>query len=221
MKKKQKNKGCLIILVFAILLFGGLIYALLNADELGANLTDDQQIIKDGTNLESNKVKKISSILSKCGVKDIVQVKHDKMLDNEYKKSGLGYRIDSEVASNIILNLDKTKKVYMVKYAGNKLYANGKVKHKLNEYVLDIDEMSDIQYKSENAVKTVLKAPDSADFPNINEWNIWKENGKIYASSFVNEANSFGQEMKNEFQITFNSSKRVVSMILDGKEYLK
>lgn len=81
MKKKQKNKGCLIILVFAILLFGGLIYALLNADELGANLTDDQQIIKDGTNLESNKVKKISSILSKCGVKDIVQVKHDKMLE--------------------------------------------------------------------------------------------------------------------------------------------
>lgn len=221
MGKKRKSKGCLIVLAFAILLFGGLVYTLLNADELGANLTDDQQIIKNGTKLENNEVKKISSILSKCGVKDIVKVKHDKLLDNEYKKAVLGYRIDSEVASNIILNLDKTKKVYMVKYAGNKLYANGKVKHKLDEYVLDIDEMSDIQYKSENAVKSVLKAPDSADFPNINEWNIWKENGKIYASSFVNAANSFGQEIRNEFQITFNSNERVVSIVLDGKEYLK
>ena len=70
-------------------------------------------------------------------------------------------------------------------------------------------------------VKKCLKAPSTADFPNITEWKFKKDKNEIILQSYVDSQNSFGTMIRSEFQIKFSPDGTTASFILDGTEYMQ
>ncbi len=92
----------------------------------------------------------------------------------------------------------------------------------LPRIAMSISEKTDIQTRCQNGVKSILKSPSSAKFPNITNWYIGKDKEKILVQSYVDAQNGFGAMIRNEFQVTFSSSgDTVTSLIMDGVEYIK
>lgn len=87
---------------------------------------------------------------------------------------------------------------------------------------MTISEQTDLQIRCQNAIKSILKAPSTAKFPSITEWYFAKDREKIVVQSYVDAQNSFGAEIRSEFQVTFTpSGDTITSLIFDGEEYIK
>lgn len=92
----------------------------------------------------------------------------------------------------------------------------------LPRIAMSISEKTDIQTRCQNGVKSILKSPSTAKFPNITNWYIGKDKEKIVVQSYVDAQNSFGAMIRSEFQVIFSSSgDTVTSLIMDGVEYIK
>lgn len=81
-------------------------------------------------------------------------------------------------------------------------------------------EKSDIHYKCQETIKTILKSPSTAKFPNILEWSMTKTRKGIVVQSYVDSQNSFGAELRNEFQFIIKGGT-ITSLIFDGQELMK
>lgn len=89
------------------------------------------------------------------------------------------------------------------------------------------DELATISVRSETLVKSVLKAPSTAEFPSLvteqSEWNV-RQNGERYiVTSWVDAENSFGAMVRSNYAIAFNwdgsedTEPEVESFIFDGE----
>ncbi|WML35344.1 hypothetical protein [Clostridium sp. OS1-26] len=217
--KSQKKIGWLIP-VFIICILGlAVAYTAKNEDKLGA--------MQGGTIMKTASITKeqeneVITILKECGINKIQKIEHDSSLDGINIEGEKGYRLKAENIDNIILYITKDSKVNMVRWADNSLYENGKVISKITDFTLSNKEVSDLQVKCQNAVKSVLKSPSTAKFPNILEWKFAKNKEKIIVQSYVDSQNSFGAEVRSEFRITLSpDGNSVKSFILGGEEYIK
>lgn len=62
----------------------------------------------------------------------------------------------------------------------------------------------DLMYKSENCIEQYLKAPKTAEFPDITEWEIRGEEGVVmYLQSYVDALNPLGVPLRHDFIIKF------------------
>ncbi len=87
---------------------------------------------------------------------------------------------------------------------------------------MSIDEESNIQIACQNGVKSILKSPSTAKFPNINDWYIGKDKDKILVQSYVDSQNGFGAMIRSKFQFILTpDGDGVKSFIFDGQEYMK
>lgn len=90
---------------------------------------------------------------------------------------------------------------------------------------LNTKEATNIQLRCEEAVKSVLKSPSTAKFPNIKKWYIARRREGIVAQSYVDSQNSFGAEIRSEFQFLINVNENgeytVKSLIFDGVEMMR
>lgn len=68
---------------------------------------------------------------------------------------------------------------------------------------LSTSEEAKYQVLTQDYVKTILKAPKSADFPNITKWAIVKNNFYVVAQSYVDAINSFGAEVRSDFTFIY------------------
>lgn len=68
---------------------------------------------------------------------------------------------------------------------------------------MSISEQSDYQYWTQEYVKSILKSPKSADFPNISDWALVKNNFYVAAQSYVDAVNSFGAEVRSKFTFIY------------------
>lgn len=84
---------------------------------------------------------------------------------------------------------------------------------------MPLSEKSDLQYKCQETIKTILKSPSTAKFPNILEWSIGKTRKGIVVQSYVDSQNSFGAELRNEFQFIIKDGT-ITSLIFDGQEVM-
>ncbi len=83
---------------------------------------------------------------------------------------------------------------------------------------MDISEKSNYQYWTQEAVKSLLKAPKSADFPKINNWAIVANPFYVAVQSYVDAQNSFGAEIRNEFTFIYVAgTNELIYAIFDGK----
>lgn len=211
------KKVFLIIGIFAVILCIATVFAVLNADELGA--TPEGKIAND-LGISTEEAKKVLEVFKQVGIEDYSSLKHDELLDEAHKKGEKGYRLSTRDVNNVIIYLNSDNTLNQIRYADNNLYSKGKVKGKITDYTVTLNEASNIQYQVEEAIKTVLKSPSTAKFPSIKEWNFGKQNGVIIVQSYVDAQNSFGAMMRSEFQVKIKNNN-IISLILDGKEYIK
>lgn len=81
-----------------------------------------------------------------------------------------------------------------------------------------LTERSHYQVLTQETVKSLLKSPKSADFPNINDWNIAKNNFYVAAQSYVDAENSFGAEIRSDFTfIYYAGTDSIVYAVFDGE----
>jgi len=225
----MKRKGCLIPLIAILIIIIVLIVIMVTVGTQN-NTVSNKKDSPDSTSISKEYIKslteeqgkEIDTVLSKCGIENISSIEHDKLLDNAHKKDETGYRIMCDRADNVILYLDKKMKVYLLIYADNKLYSKGKVKYTLQDFTFSTKEASDYMISCQDKVKAILKSPKSADFPNITEWSFSKTKKKIIVQGYVDAENSFGAELRSEFQFTFDKkTNSIQSFIFDGQEQIK
>lgn len=171
--------------------------------------------------LKEENYKDIDTILTKCEITDITEIRRDTLLDNAHMSGEKGYRISTENVDNIVLYLNKKNKVYLIKYADNNLYAHKKVVSALTDYFITDEDKSDLMIQCKEKVEQILKSPSTADFASILDWNIWKEKGTIIVQGYVDAQNSFGAEIRSNFQFKINDkTKTIESFIFDGNELI-
>ncbi len=74
---------------------------------------------------------------------------------------------------------------------------------------------------TEEAVKALLKAPATADFPNISEWSFGANEHYVAVGGYVDAQNSFGAKIRNEFAFVYAAGTLVpVRVVFDGKVIL-
>ena len=215
----MKKKGCLPIGLVFVIFFIAVPVLFISQNPEKYN-TDSKSKIARELDITVEQGEGVIKTLSSVGISEDVTIKHDDGLDNAHFKGEKGYRIDTQDASNVILYMNVNSTVNMIRYGDNTLFENGKTLNKLNDYIVTKDEMTDLQIRSQNALEPILKAPSTAKFPNILEWKFGKENGITIVQSYVDAQNGFGANIRSEFQLKIKNDK-VISLILDGKEYIQ
>lgn len=208
--KKQDNSTVISLCCLIAVFF--LITILMPFD----NSTNQTNTLTSAT--EQAQQSEINTIIEKCGL-DKGEITRDELLDTGYGEGSIGYRIKKD-GINAVMYL-KDGKVLCIKYADKFLYNNGEYPDKLSNYIITEQEKSDLIYKCENVINSILKAPSTAKYPwSYDEWKMVKDNGEIVVQSYVDAENSFGAKMRSKFQFIIKNNK-ITSLIFDGKEYMK
>lgn len=171
--------------------------------------------------IEQEEGEKIDNILAQCGLTNINSIEHDELLDNAHFDGEKGYRVSANRLDNIILYLYADNIVYSVRYADNDLFLKGNLIATINDYVMSIEEISKWQVLCQDKVKSILKSPSTAKFPNYKEWGFNKKNGIVTIQGYVDSQNGFGAEIRSNFQFVVNSADNTIqSFIFDGQELI-
>lgn len=220
---RKKKLGCLpkFLLIFLLMFCAGLIFGInteLKLDKKYGSNVDLHRII-DPT---KEQAAAINAILADCGIDQIKYVRQDEALSNTHIEGETGYRVKVEETDNIILYLNEDKTVHSIWYKDIALYSDGAKIATVQDYVLTDDEAIEIMYQCENTIKSILKSPSTAKFPNILNWRFGKEKGQIIVQSYVDSQNSFGAEVRSQFQIIIDTQEnQITSLIFDGEELMK
>lgn len=225
-KRKMSPVGIVAMILLGILAFVviiGISSSFLNSiidSSIDSSIQTEENSFQSITGTDDDQESKIVAILKECGIK-ITSIEHDEMLDDVNVDGETGYRISTEDANNVILYLGPDKKVNIVRYADNNLYADGEFLSTINEYIVTWNEASDLQISCQKAIKEVLKSPSTAKFPNITKWKFGKKDGEIIIQGYVDAQNTFGAEIRSEFQFILSADDYTVkSLIFDGEEYI-
>lgn len=177
--------------------------------------------INSATDANREEATEIYNILKESGLEEFSQIDADTSLNHLDGENTKGYRIKTSFSENVILYLDGNNKVVSLRYSDKDFYKDGKVLLNFNDYKITFDEKNEYNIDAKNKIKSILKSPSTAKFPNINNWKFGKENGEIILQAYVDSQNSFGATVRAEFQIIYSKDKIVTSLIFDGVEYIK
>ncbi len=227
---KTKKTGCLAALIlllfflFFIILFCIIVYrGAKDVEKHPEKYTknNDNSIVAKYIDVTSEQGKKIEKILEQCGIKNINNIEHDKTLDEAHKEGDTGYRITYGRIDNIILCLNSSKKVCRIAYAGHPLYKKKKIVATMSDYTFTSDELDKYHNMCMNIVTDILKSPSTAKFASYSNWGFSKNKQKITVQGYVDSQNSFGAEIRSDFQLIINSkNNKIKSFIFDGKELI-
>lgn len=218
----KKKKGCLIpiliVLVVAVGLVASAMYALSNADGLGA--TSRGKIAKEmGITLEQ--ADEVLAVFEACGITDYKEGVHDDLLDDLDYEGQTGYRVAAAGQKNIIVYLNTEGKIDLISWNEITFYQNGVSLGRISDYVLSQKEIDQLMYNCENAVKEILKSPSTSKFPLLTEWKFAKTPDSVVISSYVDAQNSFGAVVRSFFTVKLLPDQTtVVSFVFDGEELI-
>lgn len=179
--------------------------------------------IKNSISVNNEKAQEIEDILKAVGINEIDDIKADESLNEIEGVGSKGYRIKASFSknNNIILYVDSNNKVICIRWADKDFYRDGKALLNFDDYLITWDEQNEYNIDAQKRIKALLKAPSTAKFPSINNWKFGKDNGIVIVQAYVDSENSYGAKLRSEFQIKYDSNKNVVSLIIDGVEYIK
>jgi hypothetical protein len=176
-----------------------------------------QEITGTTPEQESN----ILNTLKDCGIEKVKSVKSEEALDALNENGEKTYSIEYGDLSFLFLYLNPDNTLNLVRYGDNILYKDGNVVSTLSDYTFTWDEQSDLQISCQKAIKSILKSPSTAKFPNISSWSFSKQDGNIIIQGYVDSQNSFGAELRSEFQFILSVNDYIVkSLIFDGEEMI-
>jgi len=206
-------------MVIVVVLVGTFVVAAFNSEPPPSTAKPTmQRIIMQETSLNDEQTAILVAILDKSGVgiKEIESIRYFDKLDNGKKIYELSTKISPLM---ITLNTDGTVSEIHVKMRDIQLYGNGETMY----VFLNNEEVGRYKAESKSLIKKLLKSPDSAKFPGFLDsegWRVWQEKETVYVQSYVDATNSFNAKIRSDFQIKYKNG-RPISLIMNGKEYLK
>lgn len=207
-----KKKGYLYVIVGVLVFFAFVIFC---AIKFGIPESSVFSTISKDISLEQSK--NAQKIFKDIGIEKIDEVKADDLLNHDEMK---GFRVKSGGLNLVSYFINGN--LSQVKFADNLLYKDGKLLASIKDYTLSIKEQSDLQFKCQEGVKSILKTPSTAVFPNILEWKFNKNKERIIVQSYVEAQNSFGAKIRSTFQVVFTpEGTNIKSLIFDEREYVK
>lgn len=177
------------------------------------------KMIETTLKVDESKANSINTVFDSVGLTNINNITHDEMLDDLEGDGSKGYRVETSFSDNVIMYISKKNNVISIRYADKYFYKKDKPLRNFNDYTMSSDEVYDVKFDAEKRIKMILKNPNSASFPGLDEWYISKDNGVITASSYVDGTNSFNATIRTKFQIKYDKNKTPTSLIFDGVEY--
>ena len=208
----------LIVLVVAIAMIatGGKVDPIDNSSKM-------VKVIKSSLNVNNEEAAEMENIFKSIGFDEIDSIEADEVLDEYEGVGSKGYRVKANFSqnNNIILYVSSDNKIICIRWADKDFYRDGKVLLNFNDYLISWDEKNEYNIDAQERIKSLLKSPSTAKFPSINDWKFGKDNGIVIVQAYVDSENSFGAKLRSEFQIKYDSNKNVVSLIIDGVEYIK
>ena len=114
-------------------------------------------------------------------------------------------------AKNIVhVFFDANNNVTAIKLRAIPLLQDGKVVHKISDYVISTGEEIDMKISAEGLIKKILKAPSTAKFDD-ETFKYFKANGELTIIGTVDSQNSFGAMVRAPFKITFIPTEKGLS----------
>lgn len=216
---KPKKKKKVLPIIMAIFIVGMAIAS------MGGNSTDGTSTVQSTNKyikeITKEQEQRIISALAEIEAGDIRTITHDEILDETNEPGEKGYRVSTPKSDNIILYLHQDGEIHVIRWADKTMYKFGEVKDKLTNYLMTTQEASSYKLQVQTAVESLLKAPSTAKFPNINEWGFDKNPERVIVQGYVDAQNGFGAMIRSEFQVTYGPDGQVKSFIFEGTEYMK
>lgn len=216
--KTKKGHGCLIGIIVFIIFVGAITFGIIQTIE-HPELYEEKSKVEEAVGCSQEEAESIEDVLNKCDITDYQDVKADEGLNGAWKKNDKGFRIEIQDGMEVLMWLNKNNKVIILKYDENMLYKKGKVKAKLTDYVLSSEEVTQWEVECQSQVKAMLKSPSSAKFGG---WKYGKNKKQIIVQGYVEAENSFGAEIRSQFQFKINrKTEAITSFIFDGQELMQ
>ncbi|WP_347994708.1 hypothetical protein [uncultured Eubacterium sp.] len=216
--KTKKGHGCLIGIIVFIIFVGAITFGIIQTIE-HPELYEEKSKVEEAVGCSQEEAESIEDVLNKCDITDYQDVKADEGLNGAWKKNDKGFRIEIQDGMEVLMWLNKNNKVIILKYDENMLYKKGKVKAKLTDYVLSSEEVTQWEVECQSQVKAMLKSPSSAKFGG---WKYGKNKKQIIVQGYVDAENSFGAEIRSQFQFKINrKTEAITSFIFDGQELMQ
>ena len=210
--KKGRKMGCLL---FVLLFFGSLMFGIFQIIQNPEQYQKKSILMKE-MNLTAEQEQDILKIFGKCGIGEISKVERFQSGDTHTSY----YLTDNEV-SQIVVWVSSEGKIESIYFHDNDIYVNGKVVNPITDFYVNSNDKDEYRTISESAIKKLLNHPNTAKFPGISKWKFGIDDGIIIVQSYVTAKNSFGVEDTIDFQVKFNKHKKIVSLIMDGTEYIR
>lgn len=221
--KVDKKKKIAMWIGYAFLVFLGII------GQTAGNGTNGEKAAetKKETIVEEKNVNKaeenIKTALKEIGIEKDYKIERDESLDGLAEENTKGYRVKTEFSQQgipVYVNADET--VYSIRYADKDYYLKGKVIDNIKSDTMTRSEMYNYKNQLEERIKSILKSPATAKFPNISDWNFSKKSNVVTIQSYVDSQNSFGALLRAEFKVQYDEKKgEFTSFVFDGEELIK
>lgn len=216
--KTKKGHGCLIGIIVFIIFVGAITFGIIQTIN-HPELYEEKSKVEETVGCSQEEAESIEDVLKKCDITDYQDVKADEGLNGAWKKNDKGFRIEIQDGMEVLMWLNKNNKVIILKYGENMLYKKGKAKAKLTDYVLSSEEVTQWEVECQSQVKAMLKSPSSAKFGG---WKYGKNKKQIIVQGYVDAENSFGAEIRSQFQFKINrKTEAITSFIFDGQELMQ
>ncbi len=216
--KTKKGHGCLIGIIVFIIFVGAITFGIIQTIN-HPELYEEKSKVEEAVGCSQEEAESIEDVLKKCDITDYQDVKADEGLNGAWKKNDKGFRIEIQDGMEVLMWLNKNNKVIILKYGENMLYKKGKAKAKLTDYVLSSEEVTQWKVECQSQVKAMLKSPSSAKFGG---WKYGKNKKQIIVQGYVDAENSFGTEIRSQFQFKINrKTEAITSFIFDGQELMQ
>jgi hypothetical protein len=214
--KSLKLNNIMAGIVLGIIVIGAVI-----AIVTGGGNSSLQKGIETKLGVSSEKAKEINNILIGIGLDNFDSITNDEILNNTEAENSKGYRIKTSFSDNVILYMDSSNNIISIRWADKDFYKDGQTILNFKDYTITFDEENNYNIDAQDRIKKVLKAPSTAKFPSITKWGFTKDNGVVTVSAYVDSENSFGAMLRSNFQIKYAKDGAIMSLIFDGKEYIK
>ena len=216
--KTKKGHGCLIGIIVFIIFVGAITFGIIQTIN-HPELYEEKSKVEEAVGCSQEEAESIEDVLKKCDITDYQDVKADEGLNGAWKKNDKGFRIEIQDGMEVLMWLNKNNKVIILKYGENMLYKKGKAKAKLTDYVLSSEEVTKWEVECKSQVEAMLKSPSSAKFGG---WKYGKNKKQIIVQGYVDAENSFGTEIRSQFQFKINrKTEAITSFIFDGQELMQ
>ena len=216
--KTKKGHGCLIGIIIFIIFVGAITFGIIQTIN-HPELYEEKSKVEEAVGCSKEEAESIEDILKKCDITDYQDVKADEGLNGAWKKNDKGFRIEIQDGMEVLMWLNKNNKVIILKYGENMLYKKGKARAKLTDYVLSSEEVTKWEVECKSQVKAMLKSPSSAKFGG---WKYGKNKKQITVQGYVDAENSFGAEIRSQFQFKINrKTEAITSFIFDRQELVQ